>query len=256
MRIPPTADEDFWSIDFTNQWIGPSHHEGFHQPKIDLWPWTHGEPSINAWRCPKRCRFENHRLTSHFFKGIHWWVRPRRRGVHNWFISAWYVWTFGETKTSKTSKTPCHWEDIVIFEKNLFLSYSEWSPELKDLLRSNAKIMAFQRRAYALYKERFAPGATGWAKTLQIRCGFQVLTYGSIRSHVSHVQSCRYSYDSMNWWGSQRTQTNRALTLFRWTLNPLSDHIELLGLPWVMWRAGMISQIHMYWILPHFLDIF
>ena len=49
----------------------------------------------------------------------------------------------------------------MIFEKNLFLSYSEWSPELKDLLRSNAKIMAFQRRAYALYKERFAPGATG-----------------------------------------------------------------------------------------------
>lgn len=49
-------------------------------------------------------------------------------------------------------------KDIVIFEKNLFLSYSEWSPKLKDLLSSNTKIMAFQRRAYALYKERFAPG--------------------------------------------------------------------------------------------------
>ena len=52
-------------------------------------------------------------------------------------------------------------EDIVIFEKNLFLSYSEWSPKLKDLLSSNTKIMAFQRRAYALYKERFAPGKLG-----------------------------------------------------------------------------------------------
>lgn len=49
----------------------------------------------------------------------------------------------------------------MIFEKNLFLSYSEWSPKLKDLLSSNAKIMAFQRRAYALYKERFAPGELG-----------------------------------------------------------------------------------------------
>lgn len=49
-------------------------------------------------------------------------------------------------------------KDIVIFEKNLFHSYSDWSPQLKDLLRDSAKIIAFQRRAYALYKEKFEPG--------------------------------------------------------------------------------------------------
>lgn len=49
-------------------------------------------------------------------------------------------------------------KDIVIFEKNLFHSYSDWSPQLKDLLRDSAQIIAFQRRAYALYKEKFEPG--------------------------------------------------------------------------------------------------
>lgn len=56
-------------------------------------------------------------------------------------------------------------QDIVIFEKNLFHSYSDWSPQLKDLLRDSAKIIAFQRRAYALYKEKFEPG--DWNKSKQ-----------------------------------------------------------------------------------------
>ena len=46
----------------------------------------------------------------------------------------------------------------MIFEKNLFHSYSDWSPQLKDLLGDSAQIIAFQRRAYALYKEKFQPG--------------------------------------------------------------------------------------------------
>ena len=86
------------------------------------------------------------------------------------------------------------WEDIVIFEKNLFLSYSDWSPELKDLLQSNAKIMAFQRRAYALYKERFAPGALCQAgddppsqNSLRMGCRFQVLNNGD-RSTCTKLQ--------------------------------------------------------------------
>ena len=82
-------------------------------------------------------------------------------------------------------------EDIVIFEKNLFLSYSEWSPKLKDLLSSNAKIMAFQRRAYALYKERFAPGELGGddpSPRLCEGCGSRYWTI-EIDSDRSHVQS-------------------------------------------------------------------
>ena len=49
-------------------------------------------------------------------------------------------------------------QDIVVFEKNLFLNYSSWSWQLKDLLRSSHRIKAFQRKAYTLYKQKFAPG--------------------------------------------------------------------------------------------------
>ena len=60
-------------------------------------------------------------------------------------------------------------QDIVVFEKNLFRSYSDWSPQLKDLLRDSAQIIAFQRRAYGLYKEKFEPGAMPSLSTADCR---------------------------------------------------------------------------------------
>ena len=46
------------------------------------------------------------------------------------------------------------YKDIVIVERDF---YREWSPETRDLLADGAAILAFKRKALALYKQRFAP---------------------------------------------------------------------------------------------------
>ena len=50
------------------------------------------------------------------------------------------------------------YQDIVIFEKNLFRAFSTWSPDLQELLGNCNKIREFQLQAYELFKQRFHPG--------------------------------------------------------------------------------------------------
>ena len=50
------------------------------------------------------------------------------------------------------------YQDIVIFEKNLFRAFSTWSPDLQELLGNCNKIREFQLQAYELFKQRFDPG--------------------------------------------------------------------------------------------------
>ena len=50
------------------------------------------------------------------------------------------------------------YQDIVIFEKNLFRAFSTWSLDLQELLGNCTKIREFQLQAYESFKKRFHPG--------------------------------------------------------------------------------------------------
>ena len=50
------------------------------------------------------------------------------------------------------------YQDIVIFEKNLFRAFSTWSPDLQELLGNCTKIREFRLQAYESFKQRFHPG--------------------------------------------------------------------------------------------------
>ncbi|CAJ1442388.1 unnamed protein product [Effrenium voratum] len=48
-------------------------------------------------------------------------------------------------------------EDVILVEENLFGSYSDWSPRLRELLEDPAKLAEFQVSAYKTFKRRFQP---------------------------------------------------------------------------------------------------
>ena len=47
-------------------------------------------------------------------------------------------------------------EDIVIVEREF---YGAWSPETRELLADGDALAAYKRRAFGLYRQRFAPEA-------------------------------------------------------------------------------------------------
>ena len=74
-----------------------------------------------------------------------------------------FRWAPNEQLSRRSSAS----QDIVVFEKNLFGRYSDWSPELKHLLQNGDEIIKFQRRAYALFKEKFEPGLSRYKMVIQ-----------------------------------------------------------------------------------------